>query len=68
MKGNRLSSMYTGGSSNRDNNKTSLRPVSVFGTAAGKNNGDFSIKGFGLSGEHSPQGHVAQGEKKVFEE
>jgi hypothetical protein len=68
LKGNRLSSMYTGGSSNRDINKTSLRPVSVFGTATGKNHAESSLKGFGLSGEHSPQGHVAQGEKKVFEE
>ena len=60
--------MYTGGSSNRENNKTSIRPMSVFGTGAAKNIGDSSLKGFGLSGEHSPQGHVAQGEKKVFEE
>jgi|LauGreDrversion4_2_1035121.scaffolds.fasta_scaffold62911_4 hypothetical protein len=69
LKGNRLSSMYTGGSSNRDNNKTSLRPVSVFGNAQQKMNQENSLKGiFPVSGEHHPQGHVAVGEKKVFEE
>ena len=63
LKGNRLSSMYTGGTSS---SRTSMRPVSVFGNAVAQK-GDNSMRGLALSGE-VPQGHVVHGEKKVFEE
>ena len=61
--------MYTSGDQrNRNTNKLSERPVSVFGNA-NKNNNENSLKMLNLMGENNNHpGHVAHGEKKVFEE